>query len=80
VPSLALAYAEDEGVRAIAKQHQNFRSYLDQFTTEFGDKVLPSTAVDQLREGWSYSIDLGRWQSGELPVLVTGFTTPETST
>jgi hypothetical protein len=45
IEHLALAYAEDSRVKALAGEHANFRSYLDQFTTEFGDKVLPSLLI-----------------------------------
>jgi len=45
VPSLALVYAEDERVKVLAGNHVNFRAYLDQFSTEFGVKVLPSLLI-----------------------------------
>src|SRR6202521_2773473 len=45
VPSLALVYAEDKRVQEIANKRQNFKAYLDQFSSEFGDKIFPSLLI-----------------------------------
>jgi hypothetical protein len=45
VPSLALVYAEDNRVQGLANNHENFKIYLDHFSTEFGDKSSPSLLI-----------------------------------
>src|SRR5215813_3186543 len=45
IEHLALVYAEDSRVKALAAEHPNFAAYLNQFSTEFGDKVLPSLLI-----------------------------------
>jgi hypothetical protein len=45
VPSLALVYAEDARVQELVNKHKNFKAYLNQFSTEFGDKVFPSILI-----------------------------------
>jgi hypothetical protein len=35
-------YAEDVRVQELAAKHENFKRYINQFSSEFGDKLLPS--------------------------------------
>jgi hypothetical protein len=42
---LALVYAEDSRVKALAATHANFGAFLNQFATEFGDKLSPSLLI-----------------------------------
>ncbi|MGJ4892596.1 hypothetical protein ACQR1Y_30685 [Bradyrhizobium sp. HKCCYLRH3099] len=42
IAHLALAYADDARVKALAESHPNFKGLLNQFTTEFGAQIEPS--------------------------------------
>lgn len=45
IDHLALVYAEDKRVKSLADKHANFKAYLDQFSTEFEDKLRPSLLI-----------------------------------
>lgn len=45
IDHLALAYANDTRVKALADNHPNFKGFLNQFTTEFGTQVEPSILI-----------------------------------
>jgi hypothetical protein len=60
VPSLALVYADDARVQALATEDQHFKLYLDQFATEFGDKILPSLLGSRLIKSTTRGLRRGR--------------------
>jgi hypothetical protein len=45
VPSLALVHSSDGRIQNLAAQDEHFKSYLDRFSTEFGDSVQPSLLI-----------------------------------
>ena len=45
VPHLALAYSQDDRVKALAQKYKNFATFLERFSDEFGVQLLPSLLI-----------------------------------